>query len=249
LIVMHETLVTFETGAITHAGKVRTRNEDSYLAHPESGVWAVADGMGGHEAGDLASQTVVQALSTIARPSSPAELLRQCEERIVYANHRLLEIADERGGLVIGSTVAVLLTFGGHFACVWSGDSRVYLIRGGEIAQISRDHTQVQQLVEEGAITAEEARNWPGRNVITRAIGVNEDPELELMQGALTAGDTFVVCSDGLTGHVTDAEIMEHVVGSRAQAACEALVELTLARYQPRGFTSVGGLAKRGGWG
>ncbi len=160
-MIMHDTIATFDTGAATHPGKVRSRNEDSFLAKPDVGVWAVADGMGGHEAGDLASQTIVRALGSIMRPNSPSELLNQCESRVMYANNRLLEIAEERGGIVIGSTVAVLLAFNFHYACVWSGDSRVYLIRGGEITQVSRDHTQVQQLVDEGVITSEEAKHWP----------------------------------------------------------------------------------------
>lgn len=261
MIMMPSDTLMFETGAATHPGKVRTRNEDAYLARPEIGLWAVADGMGGHEAGDLASQTIVKALSSIARPSSASELLTQCESRMVYANNRLLEIAKERGGIVIGSTVAVLLTFNFHYACVWSGDSRIYLIRGSEISQVSRDHTQVQELIEEGVLTPEEARTFPGRNVITRAIGVSQEPELELVQGALRYGDVFVICSDGLTGHVTDEEILAHAGRGRAQAAADALVALTLergaldnvtvviARYQPRGATIVPDLTGRGSWG
>ncbi|MBN8919907.1 MAG: serine/threonine-protein phosphatase [Rhizobiales bacterium] len=259
---MQDTLTLFETGAVTHPGKVRTRNEDSFLTKPDIGVWAVADGMGGHEGGDFASQLIVHSLNTIQRPNSPSELLRQCELRVMDANNRLLEVSEERGGVVIGSTVAVLLTYQAHYACVWSGDSRIYLIRGGEIVQISRDHTQVQQLVDEGVITAEEAKHWPGRNVITRAIGVSAEPELELIQGALAQGDIFVICSDGLTGHVGDAEILDYALRGQAQAACEALVELTLergahdnvtvviARYQPRSSTfvqSLGGAPGR--WG
>jgi len=249
---MQTTDITFDTGAATHAGKVRKRNEDSYLVQPATGVWAVADGMGGHEAGDVASQTVVAALATIVRPRSAAELLAQCENRMVDANAQVQEIARERGGIVMGTTVAVLLTFGGHYACVWSGDSRVYLVRGGEIAQLSRDHTQVQQLVQDGAITVEEAKSWPGRNVITRAIGVGDDPELELESGSLKAGDVFVLCSDGLTAHVNDNEILQCVGIGRAQYVCNALIDLTLergaldnvtvvvVRYQPRGSTLTG---------
>jgi protein phosphatase len=180
---------------------------------------------------------------------------------MVYANTRLLEIAAERGGIVIGSTVAVLLTFNFHYACVWSGDSRVYLIRGGEISQLSRDHTQVQELVDEGILTPEEARTFPGRNVITRAIGVSQEPELELTQGALRQGDIFVICSDGLTGHVSDQEILAHAGRGRAQTAADSLVALTLergaldnvtvvvTRYQPRNSTVVPDLGARGGWG
>lgn len=253
--------VTFETGAATHVGKVRTRNEDSYLTKPEVGVWAVADGMGGHEAGDLASQTVVKALASIVPPHSASELLSQCESRMVFANSRLVDIARERGGILIGSTVAVLLTFNFHYACVWSGDSRIYLIRGGEIRQLSRDHTQVQELVEEGVLTPEEAQTFPGRNVITRAIGVSPEPELELTQGTLRPGDIFILCSDGLTSHVNDEEILAAAGRARAQAAADALVALTLergaldnvtvviARYQPRSSTIVPDFGGRGGWG
>ena len=110
------------------------------------------------------------------------------------------------------------------------GDSRIYVVRGGSIAQLSRDHTEVQQLLAEAKITPEEARNWPGSNVITRAIGVFDQPELEITSGALEAGDTFVLCSDGLTHHIEDAEILHVVSSSGSQQACDALIELTLAR-------------------
>jgi protein phosphatase len=259
---MQRSTATFDTGAATHVGKVRQRNEDSYLAQPAIGVWAVADGMGGHQAGDVASATVVGALNTIVAPRSAAELLSQCEDRMVSANAQLRQIADERGGALIGTTVAILLVFDRHYACVWSGDSRVYRVRGGQLEQISRDHTQVQQLVDDGAITAEEARTFPGRNVITRAIGVSDFPELELESGSLRPGDVFLICSDGLTGHVTDAEILEHVAIGPAQYICDSLIELTLergaldnvtvvvARYQPRGSTAprLAG-APSGAWG
>jgi protein phosphatase len=251
----------FDTGAATHVGKVRQRNEDSFLAQPAIGVWAVADGMGGHQAGDVASATVVAALNTIVHPRSAAELLSQCEDRMVAANAQVRALADERGA-VIGTTVAILLVFDRHYACVWSGDSRIYLVRGGQIMQVSRDHTQVQQLVDEGAITAEEALTFPGRNIITRAIGVSDYPELEMESGSLRAGDVFLICSDGLTGHVSDAEILEHVAIGPAQYVCDALIDLTLqrgahdnvtvvvARYQPRGSTAphIAGMP-RGDWG
>jgi serine/threonine protein phosphatase PrpC len=124
----------------------------------------------------------------------------------------------------------VLLAHERHFACVWSGDSRIYLVHDGSISLQSRDHTEVQELVSEGKLSPSEARTWPRRNVITRAIGVNADPELEIRDGVLRAGDAFVLCSDGLTGHVEDREILERVVNSESQHACDALVDLTLSR-------------------
>lgn len=227
---MQESAVIFDTGAATHVGKVRRRNEDSFLAQPVSGIWAVADGMGGHDAGDLASATVIEALKSIGQPGSASALLADCEDRVLSANARLLDISRSRGGRTLGSTVAVLLTYEGHYACVWSGDSRIYRIRSGGIAQLSRDHTEVQAMVEAGRLSADEARTWPGRNVITRAIGVHQEPELEIENGTLEDGDAFVLCSDGLTAHVGDNEIAHLVATNVSQTACDQLISLTLER-------------------
>jgi protein phosphatase len=227
---MQKAHVMFETGAVTHVGKVRERNEDSYLTRPETGIWAVADGMGGHEDGDLASQTVIEALRSIESPTSAAELLSRCESQVAIANDRLKQISSERGGAIIGATVAVLLAYDSHYACVWSGDSRIYVVRAGGITQLSRDHTEVQQLLSEGIITPKEAKNWTGRNVITRAIGVFDEPELEVSSGPLQPGDSFVICSDGLTNHVQDDEILDCVRANLSQQACDRLLELTLQR-------------------
>jgi serine/threonine protein phosphatase PrpC len=219
----------FETGASTHVGKVRRLNEDSYLTNPKIGVWAVADGMGGHEAGDLASATVVEALSSIPKPASARDMLASCEASIIAANGRVHDYARQHGS-VVGTTVAVLLTYDVYYACVWSGDSRIYLVRGGSIVQLSRDHTEMQDLIDEGKLSPSEAATFARRNVITRAIGVHENPELEMIHGELERGDAFIICSDGLTGHVADNEILEAVWASPAQAACDALVALTLER-------------------
>lgn len=241
----------FDTGAATDAGKVRAENEDSFLVLPGCGVWAVADGMGGHEAGSLASAVVVDSLKRIAEPVSVTDLLTRCRERLANANSRLLEIAEERGGIVLGATVAVLLAYEGYYACVWSGDSRIYLVRQGKIQQLSHDHTEVAELLAEGVLTAEEAQTWPRRNVITKAIGVYHDLDVEIAQGVLEKDDVFVICSDGLTIHVTDQEILDIARAHPPQAACDALVALTnergaldnvtviMTRYAPRGSTIV----------
>jgi serine/threonine protein phosphatase PrpC len=218
-----------EAGAATHVGKVRQQNEDSYVVATRRGLWAVADGMGGHAAGEIASRTVVDELAAVAVPATAAELLASCELHLISANSRLKKLGDERGAL-IGTTVAVLLIFAGDYACVWSGDSRIYRLRRHRIEQISVDHTEVQELVSEGRLTAEEARAWPRRNVITRAIGVSDDPELEIRGGALEPGDTFVICSDGLTAHVEDKEILAVASHHPPQKACDLLVDLTLDR-------------------
>lgn len=219
-----------ETGAATHVGKMRQQNEDSYLVLPSSGVWAVADGMGGHSAGVLASSTLVGELKRIPPPSSASDLLADCEARIVDANTWLRKISEERPGYVIGTTVAVLLVYAEFFTCIWAGDSRIYRIRQSKIEQLSVDHTEVQELLADGKITAEEARSWPRRNVITRAIGTYDDIELEMTNGTLDDGDIFVICSDGLTTHVEDREILALAKNYPAQRACDFLVKMTLDR-------------------
>jgi serine/threonine protein phosphatase PrpC len=218
-----------DVGSVTHTGMVRERNEDSCLVRTDIGLWAVADGMGGHEAGDMASQIVVRSLDGIADPASSAELLQECEERIFRANQEIMDLSSARNGTIIGTTAAILLLREEHYACVWAGDSRVYLIKNGSIGQVSRDHTEVEELVAGGALSREDARNWPN-NVITRAVGVAPDLELEVVTGPVASGDIFVLCSDGLTKHVHDDEILEQVTSRNAQASCEAMLDLALER-------------------
>lgn len=226
---MKQTQALFETGAATHVGKVRGRNEDSYLTRPETGIWAVADGMGGHDDGQLASQTVIEALRTIETPASASDLLTLCETKILGANSTLHEISLRRDA-VIGTTVVALLVADGYFASVWCGDSRLYIIRNGEITQVTRDHSELQELLASGAITPEQAVTWTGRNAITRAVGVVHTPELEITSAPLDPGDVFVICSDGLTRHVADQEIALCIDGNNSQQACDRLIAMTLER-------------------
>lgn len=219
----------FETGAATHPGNVRAQNEDAHVALPETGLWAVSDGMGGHEAGQLASSTIVAALQSIKPQSSARRLLASCEDRVRRANSRIEQIRKERGA-IIGATLAVLLVYDAHYACIWAGDSRVYRIRDSKIWQVSHDHTEVQALIDQGVLTPEEGRIRPQRSVITRAIGISDDPGFEVEMGALLDGDIFVICSDGLTTHVSDREILERVSTNRSQNACDLLVALSLER-------------------
>lgn len=219
----------FCVGSASHVGCVRQINEDRCFVAADLGIFAVADGMGGHEAGEIASAAIVEALASIGRAVSAADLLARLEDRVVRANAAVHALGQRRGG-TIGSTLAVLLAYEGDFACLWSGDSRVYRIRDGAIRQLSRDHTEALALLEQGLLSPEQARTWPRRNVITQAIGVRAEPELEIEHGVLQPGDRFVLCSDGLTGHVEDHEILDLTLASEPQVACDALVALTLER-------------------
>jgi len=223
-------VLAFRTASVSHVGAVRKLNEDGVLARPEIGVWAIADGMGGHGGGDVASQAVIAALGRLARQPTGAALLGEFEARIVDVNAELRALARLRGGAVVGTTLVAVLIHGPHFACVWCGDSRLYLLRGGALTQISRDHSEVQDLVDRGVLDSEEAKAWPRRNVVTRALGVAEQAELEIVDGPAFAGDTFLLCSDGLTAHVGDDEIAACLAADDPQRACDALLALTLQR-------------------
>jgi protein phosphatase len=220
----------FQTGAATHVGLVRRENEDSLAARPEAGLWAVSDGMGGHQAGAFASATIVEALSAIAPAPTCADLLNAVNDALERANGSIRHYASHNGASVVGATLAALLIFGKRFACVWCGDSRVYLIRDGKIILLTHDHSQVQDMIDQGALTEEEARSWPGRNVLTRAIGVFDAPETDLVEGGLLPDDIFVLCSDGLTGHVADGEILKIASRRPAASGCQDLIDLALER-------------------
>ena len=228
----------FETAASTHPGLVRQQNEDAYLDDVASGVWAVADGMGGHEGGQFASRTVIEALRRIGPQTSAAWLLERCGACVVEANTELLRMAADRQ-TTIGTTLAALLVHDIHYACVWAGDSRIYLVRSDSIVLVSHDHTEVQDLVDQGIITEEERRTSPRRNVITRAIGVMNEPELEIKQGILAPGHTFLICSDGLTNHVADEEILDMLLGRSAEHACRAMIGLAIERGGTDNVTAV----------
>lgn len=224
-------LFAFRTGQASHVGRVRSVNEDNFLTLPESGLWVVADGMGGHAAGDFASRTIVEHLVSIGIAASTDDQRNRFDERLARANARIQDHAADLGRGSIGSTVAALLVHGDSYVCVWSGDSRIYRLRDGRLEQMSRDHTELQELIEAGRITYEEARTWPRRNVVTRAIGVTPVADCDAVEGRLRNGDMFLLCSDGLTEHITDEELERYLSGRpEPQAACDEIIAATLER-------------------
>ncbi|MDQ6434699.1 protein phosphatase 2C domain-containing protein [Mesorhizobium sp. LHD-90] len=227
---MNDPGIRFESFGVSHPGRVRQLNEDRFLMAPRSGLWLVADGMGGHDAGDVASSCIVAHMATLGVASSAPDLRARFEDRIGRANAEIRDIAEKRGA-TIGATMAALLTFERQFACLWIGDSRVYLIRDGRITQLSHDHTEVQELLDRGVITAAEARVWPRRNVITRAVGVDEDVAVDMQLGHIEPGDVFVVGSDGLTAHASDFDILAAATDAQEpEAACKMLLDTVLER-------------------
>lgn len=198
---------SFTASELSDVGQVRKVNEDSVLVNPQSQAWMVADGMGGHEGGDFASQTIVAHMASLGVPASAEDLVQRFKDRLTAANSQITQRAEELGRGSIGSTIAALLAFNGRFICFWSGDSRVYRLRDRQLRRVSKDHTEVQALLDAGSITPEEAENWPRKNVITHAIGVTKEPIFDVIEGMLADEDLFLICSDGFTEYFNDIEI------------------------------------------
>lgn len=223
----------------THQGRVRPINEDRFLCDPGRGVLLVADGMGGHSHGDIASSAIVSHVAEAVGPRSGATPgatlgampgMKAVTQGVRAANDAIVTISQENDDLVIGSTVAALVLGEDRYEVAWTGDSRVYRLRGGEILCLTDDHTEPNMLRREGRITREEAERWPRSHVIVHAVGVGPHPYIEMVEGDAHEGDVFVVCSDGLTTHVEDHEIAELAGGGSAERICKDLVLRALER-------------------
>ncbi|MFQ6572230.1 PP2C family protein-serine/threonine phosphatase [Pseudomonas sp. UM16] len=191
----------WRSAARTDPGKVRARNEDAFLDCPEQGLWVVADGMGGHQGGDIASQLIVASLAELPAQDSFDERLKGLRQCLHWLNRRLgqeLTVTSERHDSIMGSTVVALLLEGSRAACIWAGDSRCYLWRGQRLYQLTRDHSLQQQLIDEQQMSVEQARAHPAAKALTRAVGASEQLTLEVLELQVYPGDAFLLCSDGL---------------------------------------------------
>ena len=217
----------FDQVARTHVGCRRKLNEDALLACPDHRLWAVADGMGGHDAGEVASAMVVEALS---KCSTAAEALVALGE----VNARLVEMGktsfDSR---TVGSTVVGVVAGENEFTGFWAGDSRAYRVRDGAIARLTRDHSLVQDLVDAGMIDKAAAEGHPNANVITRAVGAADQLHVETVTGDVRSDDLFLLASDGLTRVVSDDELLAGLQGEDLEASAERLLQLALDRKAP----------------
>lgn len=196
----------FFSASLSHVGCVRTLNEDCCLEMVDRQLWVVADGMGGHMAGDVASRTVVDYARVVPFEPIFSLFVEQVENQLIGA-HRALVDAGRATGKISGSTVVAFLAHGRQGLVMWAGDSRLYLFRQGHLYQVSRDHSFVEELLAMGGITPEEARSHPRANVITRAVGAGEELVLDLDIFELQHGDLLLLCSDGLYKELEDREI------------------------------------------
>lgn len=223
--------------ARTDVGMMRAGNEDNYFADAtrSRGLFIVADGMGGHAAGEVASEMAVQIVSrelgdvremTDAAAAKLASALKRANEAIF---ERTMSEVDKQG---MGTTASVLLLLDGRYLIGQVGDSRVYLLRDGTLTQLTKDHSYVQEQVDAGFLTAEQARYHPYSNVITRCVGAGNDVEPDTYTGELRAGDVFLVASDGLTGMVDDRRLQQLLL---ARAAPQRIVDALISEANGRG--------------
>lgn len=228
----------FDSGALTHQGRVRTNNEDAYCVRLADGLFVVADGMGGHENGEWASAAIADAIRNVLLPDDFDGAWTVVGEALHAANATVWHEAQARG-VQMGSTCVVLLVRGARFAVLWVGDSRCYLARGGQLIQLTRDHTQVQEMIDRGLLSPAEAEGHPMGHVLARAVGVQPAVQVDVVSDMIEGGDVFLLCSDGLTARVQDHEIGTILAGRDIEDQVRDLVELTLARGAPDNVTVV----------
>lgn len=221
-----QTDLRWTSAARTDVGLVRSRNEDACLDEPQRGLWAVADGMGGHAFGDVASGAVVAALAGMPASSSLAEAIETTRVRLEQVNTMLRTQAQTRQVHVIGSTVVVLLARGAEVACLWAGDSRIYLYRHGRLQQLTRDHSQLEALRARGD---EIAASIASPNMITRAVGAADTIAFDMANLSARDGDIFLLCSDGLSTPVGEDAIAAALAPGDPARAAQELVQLALA--------------------
>jgi len=222
-------------GGLTHPGLVRRRNEDVLLMREADGLWLIADGMGGLDEGAWAAGMVAARLAGVPTGQGAAADAAAVGAALQGANGEV-HMAARRSGVSIGTTAVCLLLQDGAYACVWAGDSRAYRLRGERLQQLTRDHSHVQELVDQGRLAPEDARRHPARNVVTRAVGIDPILSCETVVGNARGGDRFLLCSDGLTEVVEDPEIAL-ALDAEPQAACERLLALALERGAPDNVT------------
>lgn len=220
----------WDSHGITHIGRVRLHNEDAFLSRPDIGLWAVADGMGGHMAGDVASSMIIDCLGEVHAPTSLSHFVYEVETKLQAVNQRLLQMAAAHSPQsIIGSTIAILLIYDDMAALLWAGDSRIYRYRDDLLEQLTTDHSQVETYIGQGLISRDEASIHPDSNMITRAIGAEEHLNLDIEMCRLQTGDRFLLCTDGLTRYLRDSIIVRYLSGSNATESCSSLVDETLA--------------------
>ncbi|MEW5763138.1 MAG: Stp1/IreP family PP2C-type Ser/Thr phosphatase [Bacillota bacterium] len=227
--------------AVTHPGCLRPNNEDALCTRGDLGLFAVADGLGGHRAGEVASRIALEVLEReVAAHPEERDTRALLATAVEVANRQVCVLAQQESSCAgMGTTLSACLIRGGWLTVAHVGDSRVYLLRDDCIKQLTEDHSLVQELVRQGKISSEDAAEHPYRNVISRALGTADRVEVDIMQVALAPGDRVFLCTDGLSNQVGDEEILSMAGAPAPDTAVSRLLEAALARGGPDNITMV----------
>ena len=231
--------VHYSAASYSHVGMVRKINEDACLELTWDGLWAVADGMGGHAAGDYVSSLAVDSLRQLPLIDGLEDFTQALRDTLARVNRAVREETLRRGVAMMGSTVVVLAARGDRAVGLWAGDSRLYRLRDGRIERLSHDHSYVQELQDSGLLNEAEARVHPRGNIVTRAIGVEDQLELQAVDVQVQPGDTYLLCSDGLNKTAEDHEIADVLGHADPYQVVRSLVHLGLTRGAPDNITAV----------
>jgi len=223
----------------SHPGRVREINEDACLDQPDHELWAVADGIGGHAMGEFASRLAVRSLMDLPTSASLEPRVNAARERLQEANRFLRAEARQRGTPLIGTTVATLLAAGRHCACLWAGDSRIYLYRDGRLRQLTRDHSHLEAARSRHVSSADDTLVLPRANLITRGLGCSDTLELDQVAIELLDGDIFLLCSDGLSNEVSALSIEQALSSCMCNLASNTLIDMALQRDARDNITAV----------
>ncbi|MDV5100279.1 protein phosphatase 2C domain-containing protein [Pseudomonas sp. LSJ-87] len=231
--------VHYSAASYSHVGMVRKINEDACLELTWDGLWAVADGMGGHAAGDYVSSLAVDSLRQLPLIDGLEDFTQALRHTLAQVNSAVREETLRRGVAMMGSTVVILAARGDRAVGLWAGDSRLYRLRDGRIERLSHDHSYVQELQDSGLLNEAEARVHPRGNIVTRAIGVEDQLELQAVDVQVQPGDTYLLCSDGLNKTAEDHEIADVLGHADPYQVVRSLVHLGLTRGAPDNITAV----------
>jgi protein phosphatase len=223
----------------SHAGRVREVNEDACLDQPGRGLWAVADGMGGHSLGEFASRLAIRSLADLPPPRNLQQYVALAQERLQGANRRLRDEAARRDVQLIGTTIAALLVAQRECACLWAGDSRIYLCRAGRLRLLTRDHSEFEAARSRRPSSCDDTVHRPPSNLITRALGATDSVEIDRAFVDVEDGDVFLLCSDGLSNEVSDIAIEHALLPGHCRQASQTLIDLALERGGHDNITAV----------
>ena len=223
---------TLENAYRTHTGNVRTLNEDALMVHREYPLFVIADGMGGHSAGDRASQYIVKQMSALKFSQSDLPSRITEIEQTIRAINSVINSSQwvDDPSAIVGSTMVAAYIEDNICTCFWIGDSRLYIYRDQRLYQITRDHSMVQDMVDRGLLRQEEAALHPNHNVLTRAVGVEARIKIDINQFEIKSGDKLLLCSDGLYNELTNQNIIDCLNREHTENIAEDLLQGVLSR-------------------